>query len=66
MDNDFPNAAIEKLHIEAKVKKWRRTCFVIVDLIDCPGFEWDASQNMVVAEDDVWTAFLQVSLNKVL
>ncbi|KAI8572442.1 hypothetical protein RHMOL_Rhmol01G0198900 [Rhododendron molle] len=51
MDSDFPNAGIEEWQIEAKIKKWRRTCFITVDLIDRPGFEWDASENMVVAED---------------
>ncbi|KAI8573025.1 hypothetical protein RHMOL_Rhmol01G0247300 [Rhododendron molle] len=53
IDNDFPDAAIEEWHIEAKIKKWRRTCFIIVNLLDHPRFEWNASQNMVVAEDDV-------------
>ncbi|XP_058202061.1 uncharacterized protein LOC131328381 [Rhododendron vialii] len=61
MNNDFPDASIEEWHIEAKIKKWRRTCFIIVNLLDRPGFEWDASQNMVVAEDDVWDAFIQVN-----
>ncbi|KAI8551588.1 hypothetical protein RHMOL_Rhmol06G0197700 [Rhododendron molle] len=61
IDSDFPDAAIEEWHIEAKIKKWRRTCFIIVNLLDHPGFEWDASQKMVVAEDDVWAAFLQVT-----
>ncbi|XP_058208990.1 uncharacterized protein LOC131321951 [Rhododendron vialii] len=61
MNNDFPDASIEEWHIEAKIKKWRRTCFIIVNLLDRLGFEWDASQNMVVAEDDVWDAFVQVN-----
>ncbi|KAF7127094.1 hypothetical protein RHSIM_Rhsim11G0034200 [Rhododendron simsii] len=60
MDSDFPDAGIEEWHIEAKIKKWRRTCFIIVNLLDRPGFEWDASQNMVVAEENVWAAFIQV------
>ncbi|KAF7124140.1 hypothetical protein RHSIM_Rhsim12G0123400 [Rhododendron simsii] len=60
MDSDFPDAGIEEWHIEAKIKKWRRTCFIIVNLLDRPGFEWDASQNMVVAKENVWAAFVQV------
>ncbi|KAI8573026.1 hypothetical protein RHMOL_Rhmol01G0247300 [Rhododendron molle] len=36
IDNDFPDAAIEEWHIEAKIKKWRRTCFIIVNLLDHP------------------------------
>ncbi|KAI8568600.1 hypothetical protein RHMOL_Rhmol02G0213400 [Rhododendron molle] len=60
MDKDFSDAAIEEWHIETKVKKWRRTCLFIVDLIDCVGFEWDTSENMVVIEDNVWAAFAQV------
>ncbi|KAF7147341.1 hypothetical protein RHSIM_Rhsim03G0124800 [Rhododendron simsii] len=61
MDNDIPDTAIEEWHIEAKIKKWCRTCFIIVNLLDHPGFEWNASQNMVVAEDDVCVALLQVN-----
>ncbi|KAI8569120.1 hypothetical protein RHMOL_Rhmol02G0254100 [Rhododendron molle] len=37
IDSDFPDAAIEEWHIEAKIKKWRRTCFIIVNLLDHPG-----------------------------
>ncbi|KAI8535548.1 hypothetical protein RHMOL_Rhmol10G0182600 [Rhododendron molle] len=46
MDRDFPDAAIEEWHIKVKVTKWSRTCLLIVDLIHCPEFEWDASENM--------------------
>ncbi|KAF7135588.1 hypothetical protein RHSIM_Rhsim08G0085600 [Rhododendron simsii] len=38
MNSDFPDAGIEEWHIEAKIKKWRRTCFIIVNLLDRPGF----------------------------
>ncbi|KAI8532428.1 hypothetical protein RHMOL_Rhmol11G0213600 [Rhododendron molle] len=53
IESDFPAVAIEEWHIEAKIKKWRRTCFIIVNLLDHPGFEWNESQNTVVAEDAV-------------
>ncbi|KAF7145718.1 hypothetical protein RHSIM_Rhsim04G0133300 [Rhododendron simsii] len=57
MDSDFPDAGIEEWHIEAKVKKWRRTCFVIVDRIDRPG--WIVADfnldGWIVAELIIWT-----------
>ncbi|KAF7154295.1 hypothetical protein RHSIM_Rhsim01G0180000 [Rhododendron simsii] len=53
VDSDFSDAGIEEWHIEAKIKKWRRTCFIIVNLLDRLGFEW-------VAEENVWAAFVQV------
>ncbi|KAF7134616.1 hypothetical protein RHSIM_Rhsim08G0166600 [Rhododendron simsii] len=60
---EFP---IEEYHIEAKIKRWKQTYWVILNLINVPGFHWDPTQHRVVAEDDVWEAHIQVSLNFML
>ncbi|KAI8551426.1 hypothetical protein RHMOL_Rhmol06G0184500 [Rhododendron molle] len=56
---EFFDALIEEFHIQTKIMRWKRTCKVIMNLIHTPGFDWDSTRHEVVAEDDVWTAYLQ-------
>ncbi|KAI8572637.1 hypothetical protein RHMOL_Rhmol01G0214900 [Rhododendron molle] len=59
MDVEFPDAAIEEIHIKTKIFRWKQTCKVILNLMHTPGFDWDPARHEVVAEDHVWATYLQ-------
>ncbi|KAI8560306.1 hypothetical protein RHMOL_Rhmol04G0245300 [Rhododendron molle] len=61
---EFPDAGMEEYHSLGKIKWWKRICRIIVDLIHVPGFDWDPTQHEVVAEDDVWDAYIKGRTDK--
>ena len=37
------------------------TIYDMVHIEDNPGFQWDSEKNCIVAEDNVWTDYINVS-----
>jgi hypothetical protein len=64
LSRTLPNARIKaKPHIESRLKTLKKDFQVIHAMLcglDTSGFGWDSMRKCVVAEDDVWQAYVQV------
>ena len=63
--NDWSNGyVIEGNDICKRMRKMKDEWFTIYDMVhieDNPGFQWDSDKNCIVAEDNVWTDYINVS-----
>ncbi|XP_050128241.1 uncharacterized protein LOC126604955 [Malus sylvestris] len=47
-------------HIESKLKKWKKTYSLVVDMINTSGFAWnDVKKCVEVDSDDAWQTYVQ-------
>ena len=52
-----------KPHIDSRIKTMKKDFCVVYDMLNgenCNGFGWDPHKNVVVAEDEVWNAYVKV------
>ena len=50
-------------HIESKLKKWKKTYSMVVDMINTSGFAWnDVKKCVEVDSDDAWQTYVQVHI----
>ena len=60
----LPNAGLKaKPHIESRIKTLKNDWMIVYDMIygsNTSGFGWDSERKVVVAEPEVWAAYLEV------
>ena len=65
MINDGSNGSVIKANdICMRMKTMKNDWLTIYDMIhiqENPGFQWDSEKNCIVAEDNVWTDYINVS-----
>ncbi|KAB2594899.1 hypothetical protein D8674_030349 [Pyrus ussuriensis x Pyrus communis] len=56
-----PNSNIKATpHIESKLKKWKKTYSLVLDMINTSGFAWnDVKKCVEVDSDDAWLSYVQ-------
>ena len=59
-----PNSNIKATpHIESKLKKWKKTYSLVLDMINTSGFAWnDVKKCVEVDSDDAWQPYVQVHI----
>lgn len=56
-----PASGLKARHVESKVKKWKRKCSIICDMLDRTGFSWnDVMKCVEVDSGETWKAYVQV------
>ena len=64
MADSYPESGITEIHIEGKIKTWKSTyCTIVHQILMHEGFSWDANEKKVLASNEVWTNYIQVSYN---
>ena len=64
MAESYPESGITEIHIEGKIKTWKSTyCTIVHQILMHEGFSWDANEKKVLATNEVWTNYIQVSYN---
>ncbi|KAJ8636626.1 hypothetical protein MRB53_010893 [Persea americana] len=51
-----------KPHIDSRIKTMKKDFRIVYDMLNgenCSGFGWDPHKNVVVAEDEVWNAYVK-------
>lgn len=51
----------DKYILENRYITLMKECENISSLLNCSGFSWDATQQMVIADDAVWESYIQVN-----
>ncbi|CAK7330715.1 unnamed protein product [Dovyalis caffra] len=49
-----------KNHIRNRLKTWKKQHGILKEILSCPGFRWDETQKMIIANDSVWNDYLKV------
>ena len=66
MQVSFPERGIGVNCIYAKIRYWKRDFARIHEMLTFAGFGWDADENKIIVEEEVWDHFVQVSSSKLL
>ncbi|KAI8533310.1 hypothetical protein RHMOL_Rhmol11G0287400 [Rhododendron molle] len=55
----FPQACINEIHIEGRIKKWKSDYHKLDAMLRRPEFGWNRNENKLLVENEVWNAFVQ-------
>ncbi|CAL1403555.1 unnamed protein product [Linum trigynum] len=47
-------------HIKKRVTSWKKMYDMLKELLSHPGFKWDASRTIVMADDSAWSEYLEI------
>jgi hypothetical protein len=51
---------LTKEHIRNRLKTWKKQFEILKELLGHKGFKWDETRKMVIADNSVWNAYIQV------
>ncbi|XP_058218709.1 uncharacterized protein LOC131329549 [Rhododendron vialii] len=55
----FPQASINEIHIEGKIKKWKSDYRKLDAILRRPGFGWNPNENKLVVGNETWNEFVR-------
>ncbi|XP_058201219.1 uncharacterized protein LOC131315974 [Rhododendron vialii] len=59
MQVSFPQAGINEIHIEEKIKKWKHDYRILDAMLRRLGFGWNPNENKLVVGNEIWNEFVQ-------
>ncbi|PPR94902.1 hypothetical protein GOBAR_AA25773 [Gossypium barbadense] len=57
--NERVRFELTKDHIRNRLKTWKKQYGTLRDLLSHPGFKWDRTWKMIIADDSVWTNYVK-------
>ncbi|MBA0594441.1 hypothetical protein Gorai_011346 [Gossypium raimondii] len=57
--NEKIGFVLTKDHIRNRLKTWKKQYGTLRDLLSHPGFKWDRTWKMIIADDSVWTNYVK-------